>query len=35
MTVEGVVAIKEASFDAKRFVDTIRTVRAAAPTPWF
>jgi 4-hydroxy-tetrahydrodipicolinate synthase len=31
MTVEGVVAIKEASFDAKRFVDTIRTVRAAAP----
>ncbi|MGE5459776.1 MAG: dihydrodipicolinate synthase family protein [Solirubrobacterales bacterium] len=31
MTVEGVVAIKEASFDAKRFVDTVRAVRAAAP----
>ena len=31
MTVEGVVAIKEASFDAKRFVETVRTVRAAAP----
>jgi 4-hydroxy-tetrahydrodipicolinate synthase len=31
MTVEGVVAIKEASFDAKRFVETIRTVRAVAP----
>jgi 4-hydroxy-tetrahydrodipicolinate synthase len=31
MTVEGVVAIKEASFDAKRFVETIRAVRAIAP----
>ncbi len=31
MTVEGVIAIKEASFDAKRFVETVRTVRAAAP----
>lgn len=31
MTVEGVVAIKEASFDAKRFVDTVRAVRGAAP----
>jgi 4-hydroxy-tetrahydrodipicolinate synthase len=31
MTVEGVVAIKEASFDAKRFVDTVRAVRATAP----
>lgn len=31
MTVEGVVAIKEASFDAKRFVETVRAVRAAAP----
>jgi 4-hydroxy-tetrahydrodipicolinate synthase len=31
MNVEGVVAIKEASFDAKRFVETVRTVRAAAP----
>jgi 4-hydroxy-tetrahydrodipicolinate synthase len=33
MTVEGVVAIKEASFDAKRFVDTIRTVRGGARRP--
>ena len=31
MTVEGVVAIKEASFDAKRFVETVRAVRAVAP----
>lgn len=31
MTVEGVVAIKEASFDAKRFVQTVRAVRAIAP----
>jgi 4-hydroxy-tetrahydrodipicolinate synthase len=31
MRVDGVVAIKEASFDAKRFVETMRTVRAAAP----
>jgi 4-hydroxy-tetrahydrodipicolinate synthase len=31
MTAEGVVAIKEASFDAKRFVETVRAVRAAAP----
>jgi 4-hydroxy-tetrahydrodipicolinate synthase len=31
MNVEGVVAIKEASFDAKRFVETVRAVRAAAP----
>jgi 4-hydroxy-tetrahydrodipicolinate synthase len=31
MTVEGVVAIKEASFDAKRYVETVRAVRAAAP----
>src|SRR4029453_9727691 len=31
MTVEGVVAIKEASFDAKRFVETVRVVRAVAP----
>lgn len=28
MTVEGVVAIKEASFDAKRFVETTRTVHS-------
>jgi 4-hydroxy-tetrahydrodipicolinate synthase len=31
MTVEGVAAIKEASFDAKRFVETVRVVRAVAP----
>jgi 4-hydroxy-tetrahydrodipicolinate synthase len=31
MTVDGVVAIKEASFDAKRFVETVRAVRAVAP----
>jgi 4-hydroxy-tetrahydrodipicolinate synthase len=31
MTVEGVVAIKEASFDAKRFVETVRAVRSVAP----
>jgi 4-hydroxy-tetrahydrodipicolinate synthase len=31
MTVEGVAAIKEASFDAKRFVETVRAVRAVAP----
>jgi 4-hydroxy-tetrahydrodipicolinate synthase len=31
MRVEGVVAIKEASFDAKRFVETVRVVRAVAP----
>ncbi len=31
VTVDGVVAIKEASFDAKRFVETARAVRAAAP----
>jgi 4-hydroxy-tetrahydrodipicolinate synthase len=31
MAVDGVVAIKEASFDAKRFVDTVRAVRAVAP----
>jgi 4-hydroxy-tetrahydrodipicolinate synthase len=31
MNAEGVVAIKEASFDAKRFVETVRAVRAAAP----
>jgi 4-hydroxy-tetrahydrodipicolinate synthase len=30
MTVDGVVAIKEASFDAKRFVETVRAVRAVA-----
>ena len=34
MSVEGVVAIKEASFDAKRFVETARLVKSlpAAPT---
>jgi 4-hydroxy-tetrahydrodipicolinate synthase len=31
MTVDGVVAIKEASFDAKRFVETVKAVRAVAP----
>ena len=31
MTLEGVVAIKEASFDAKRFVETVRAVSAVAP----
>lgn len=31
MTVDGVVAIKEASFDAKRFVETARAVRSVAP----
>jgi 4-hydroxy-tetrahydrodipicolinate synthase len=31
LTVPGVVAIKEASFDAKRFVETVRTVRTSAP----
>lgn len=31
IAVPGVVAIKEASFDAKRFVETVRAVRAAAP----
>jgi 4-hydroxy-tetrahydrodipicolinate synthase len=31
MTEDGVVAIKEASFDAKRFVETVRLVRTAAP----
>lgn len=31
MTVDGVVAIKEASFDAKRFVETVRAVRSFAP----
>jgi 4-hydroxy-tetrahydrodipicolinate synthase len=30
MTTDGVVAIKEASFDAKRFVETVRAVRAVA-----
>jgi 4-hydroxy-tetrahydrodipicolinate synthase len=30
MTIDGVVAIKEASFDAKRFVETVRAVRAVA-----
>ena len=31
MSLDAVVAIKEASFDAKRFVDTVRVVRAASP----
>jgi 4-hydroxy-tetrahydrodipicolinate synthase len=31
LAVPGVVAIKEASFDAKRFVETVRAVRAGAP----
>jgi 4-hydroxy-tetrahydrodipicolinate synthase len=31
LTVPGVVAIKEASFDAKRFVETVRAVRSVAP----
>jgi 4-hydroxy-tetrahydrodipicolinate synthase len=31
VTLDAVVAIKEASFDAKRFVETARTVRASAP----
>jgi 4-hydroxy-tetrahydrodipicolinate synthase len=31
MTVDGVVAIKEASFDAKRFVETVKAVRGVAP----
>jgi 4-hydroxy-tetrahydrodipicolinate synthase len=31
MSVEGVVAIKEASFDAKRFVETVNTMRTVAP----
>jgi 4-hydroxy-tetrahydrodipicolinate synthase len=31
MSVEGVVAIKEASFDAKRFVETVKTIRTVAP----
>jgi 4-hydroxy-tetrahydrodipicolinate synthase len=31
VAVPGVVAIKEASFDAKRFLETVRAVRAAAP----
>jgi 4-hydroxy-tetrahydrodipicolinate synthase len=31
ITVDGVAAIKEASFDAKRFVETVRAVRHIAP----
>lgn len=31
MSVDGVVAIKEASFDAKRFVDTVRLVSSLPP----
>jgi 4-hydroxy-tetrahydrodipicolinate synthase len=31
MTEDGVVAIKEASFDAKRFVETVQLVREVAP----
>jgi 4-hydroxy-tetrahydrodipicolinate synthase len=31
MTEDGVVAIKEASFDAKRFVETVKLVREVAP----
>jgi 4-hydroxy-tetrahydrodipicolinate synthase len=31
VAVDGVVAIKEASFDAKRFVETARAVRAVEP----
>jgi 4-hydroxy-tetrahydrodipicolinate synthase len=31
MTEDGVVALKEASFDAKRFVETVRLVRSVAP----
>ena len=31
MTEGGVVALKEASFDAKRFVETVRLVRSVAP----
>jgi 4-hydroxy-tetrahydrodipicolinate synthase len=31
MTEDGMVAIKEASFDAKRFVETVRLVRSVAP----
>jgi 4-hydroxy-tetrahydrodipicolinate synthase len=31
LRVPGVAAIKEASFDAKRFVETVRTVRTDAP----
>jgi 4-hydroxy-tetrahydrodipicolinate synthase len=30
LTVEGIVAIKEASFDAKRFVETVRIVQSVA-----
>jgi 4-hydroxy-tetrahydrodipicolinate synthase len=33
MSVEGVVAIKEASFDAKRFVETARLVRSLPSRP--
>jgi 4-hydroxy-tetrahydrodipicolinate synthase len=31
MTVDGVVAIKEASFDAKRFLETVRLVSSLSP----
>ena len=33
MSVEGVVAIKEASFDAKRFVETARLVKSLPSAP--
>ena len=33
LCVEGVVAIKEASFDAKRFVDVVRTVSSLPSAP--
>jgi len=33
MSVDGVVAIKEASFDAKRFVETARLVKALPSAP--